>query len=121
MVLKVNGVDIVPYIAHRGVKWQRSDIDGESAGRDLTGTLRRDRVATKRRLDITCRPMTTAEASVVLTAILPETVSVEFTDPQSGGVISKTMYSNNNPATYFIQKDDGVEWWEGITFPLIEV
>ena len=41
MVLKIDGTDIVPYIAYGGVKWQRSDVDGEGAGRMLDGTLER--------------------------------------------------------------------------------
>ena len=34
--------------------------------------------------------------------------------------VTKTMYSNNNPASYLMRKPDGTEYWEGITFPLIE-
>ena len=62
MVLKIDGTDIVPYIAYGGVKWQRSDVDGEGAGRMLDGTLERNRMATKIRLDVTCRPLKSAEA-----------------------------------------------------------
>lgn len=119
MVLEIDGVDIVPYIAYGGVKWQRSDVDGSDAGRDLSGNLRRDRVATKIRLDITCRPLTSNEAQVVLTAIMPEWVSVKYTDPQAG-LVTKRMYANNNPASYLMKKPDGTEYWTGITFPLIE-
>lgn len=119
MVLKIDGIDIVPYIAYGGVKWQRSDVDGADAGRDLNGDLRRDRVATKVRLDITCRPLRSHEAQRVLTAIMPEWVSVEYTDPQAG-LVTKMMYANDNPATYMMMKPDGTEWWNGITFPLIE-
>ena len=79
MVLKIDGTDIVPYIAYGGVKWQRSDVDGEGAGRMLDGTLERNRMATKIRLDVTCRPLKSAEASIVLSAIMPEWVSVTYT------------------------------------------
>lgn len=120
MVLTINGVDITPYIAFQGVKWERSDVDGEGAGRTLDGNLRRDRVATKIRLDITCRPLKTQEASTVLSAIMPEWVTVQYTDPQAGTVLTKTMYANNNPASYCILRADGTEYWYGITFPLIE-
>lgn len=119
MILEIDGVDIVPYIAYGGVKWQRSDVDGTGAGRDLDGTLRRNRVCTKIRLDITCRPLRDEEARVVLSAIMPEWVSVKYTDPQAGLVVKK-MYANNNPATYLMKATDGTEWWQGITFPLIE-
>lgn len=120
MVCKIDGVDITPYIAYGGFKWQRSDVDGPGAGRDLTGDLRRNRVATKRRLDITCRPLKSEEASLVLSLIMPEWVSVDYFDPQQGSVITKRMYSNNNPASFLFRKPNGTEWWNGITFPLIE-
>lgn len=120
MVLKVNGVNLLPYIAFGGVKWQRSDVDGEGAGRTLDGTLQRNRVASKVRLDVTCRPLKSSEAKIVLQAIYPEFVSVEYTDPQNGGVVTRTMYSNNNPASFMMMKPDGTEYWDGITFPLIE-
>lgn len=119
MTLTVNGVDIIPYIAYQGVKWQRSDIDAADSGRTMDALMHRGRVATKIRLDITCRPLTGAEAQIVLNAILPEYVTVYYSDPMYGNV-TKTMYSNNNPATYCILRKDGTEYWSGITFPLIE-
>lgn len=118
MTFTVNNVDMVPYIAFGGVKWQRSDIEAPDAGRTLDGVLHRGRVSTKIRLDVTCRPLTSTEASIVLNAILPEFVTVRYTDPMSGQV-TKTMYSNNNPASFCMIRNN-IEWWEGITFPLIE-
>lgn len=120
MVLTIGDVNIVPYIAFGGLKWQRTDVDGEGAGRDLSGDLHRNRVATKRRLDVTCRPLNTEEVRKVLTAIMPEFVEVSYTDPQEGRVVTKTMYSNNNPATFALKRKNGDELWGGITFPLIE-
>lgn len=120
MTLEIDGVDIVPYIAFQGFDWQRSDVDGEGAGRMLDGTLVRNRMATKIRLDITCRPLKASEASLVLTSIMPEWVTVKYYDPQIGNVVTKTMYSNNNPAQFLIKRRNGEELWGGITFPLIE-
>ena len=119
MTFTVGGVNIIPYIAPGGIKWQRNDVDGPNAGRGLDGTLIRDRVAIKRRLDVTCKTLTTEEAHIILTAIEPEWVTVSYTDPMSGTTLAKTMYSNNIPATIAIVKN-GVEYWTGITFPLIE-
>ena len=121
MTFTVNGVNMLPYIAYQGLKWQRSDVEAPDAGRTLVGLLHRGRVATKIRLDVTCRPLTSSEASTVLSAILPEFVSVTYTDPMAGGTVTKTMYSNNTSAAYCIKKRDGTEWWSGISFPLIEV
>lgn len=120
MTLNVDGVDMVPYIAYGGFQWQRSDVDGPDAGRDLTGRLRRNRVASKVRLDVTCRLLKSEEAHIVLSAIQPEWVTVEYYDPEAGAVLQKTMYANNNPATFQIRQPDGTVWWSGITFPLVE-
>ena len=119
MTLTIGGVNIVPYIAQGGLKWQRNDIETSSAGRTMDGTMYRGRVATKIRMDITCRPLTATELSTVLNAIYPEYVTVVYSDPMSGSV-SKTMYSNNNPASFLLIQPDGTELWTGVTFPLIE-
>ena len=119
-VLVIDGIDITPYIAYGGYQWQRSDIDDSDTGRDLAGLLRRGRVATKRRLDITCRLLRSPELSIVLTAIMPEFVNVTYYDPQEGKMSTRIMYSNNTPATYALKKPDGTVWWSGVTFPLIE-
>ena len=119
MTLTINGVDMTPYIAKRGIKWQRSDLDAEGSGRSLDGMMMRNRVASKIRLDVTCIPLPSPAASIVLTAIMPEWVEVTYTDPQLGRDVTKTMYSNNNTASYLMQKGDA-EYWDGITFPLIE-
>lgn len=120
MTLTVNGIDMTPYVAAKeGIKWQRSDIEAQNAGRTLDGMMYRGRVGTKIRLDITCRPLSASELSVVMNAILPEYVTVTYDDPMYGRV-TKSMYSNNTPASFLIRRADGSEWWSGITFPLIE-
>lgn len=121
MVLKIDGVDFTPYIAYQGLKWQRQDMDGENTGRSLdNGLLFRDRIATKVRLDVTCKLLTTAQVSRVLQAIQPEFVTVQYTDPQEGSVVTKRMYSNNIPVSYCLKKPNGEELWTGLEFPLIE-
>lgn len=119
MTLTINGVDMVPYIAYGGLKWQRNDIDAPNTGRAMDGLMYRGRVTTKIRLDVTCRLLTASELRLVLNTILPEYVTVTYDDPMYG-TVTKTMYSNNNPAVYQLHKNDGTEWWSGVTFPLIE-
>lgn len=119
MVFQINGVDITPYIAYQGLQWQRSDIDGPNAGRAMDGTMYRDRVATKIRWDVTCRPLTAQEASIVLSAVMPEFVNVTYTDPITNTQVTKECYSNNIPAQ-FLMNIAGKQYWGGITFPIIE-
>ena len=120
MILNVDGINILPYVAHQGLKWQRNDLDSADAGRTMDGVMHRGRVATKIRLDVTCRPLKSEETSIVLNAIYPEYVTVEYTDPMLG-LVTKQMYSNNTPASHMVIQADGVEWWQDIVFPLIEV
>ena len=114
-------VDITPYLAYQGLKWSRNDIDAANSGRDTQdGLMHRARVAIKIRLDCTCRPLTFAELTRVQHTILPEYVLVRYPDPIAGGIVTKKMYSNNIPATFFLQQPDGSQVWGGVEFPLIE-
>ena len=115
----VNGVSLLNYLAEDGIKWTRFDVEAPDTGRTLDGIMHRGRVATKVRLDITCRPLTSDEATVVLRAILPEYVTVRYIDPQDGSV-TRTMYSNNIPTICATVNPDGTAIWKGLTFPLIE-
>ena len=115
-----NYVDITSYIAYGGLKWSRNDVDSPSTGRALSGLMYRGRVATKIRLDITCRLLTKSEAQTILSLIQPEFVTVKYDDPMTGTQVEKTMYSNNNPAVFEMKTKGNVEWWGGVTFPLVE-
>lgn len=118
--LLIDGIDVTPYIAFKGVKWTRNDVDSPDTGRTMDAVMHRGRVASKIRLDISCKPLTDSEASTVLNAIYPEYVTVQYTDPQVGGLVTRTMYSNNNPASYLLNREGQEDLWDGITFPLIE-
>lgn len=113
-------VDITPYIAHGGIKWSRNDVDGPNAGRMQNGYMQRDRIATKYRWDITCRPLSDSEQATLLTLIEPEYIMVRYTDPQTNTVVANYCYSNNFPSTFLIRKDNGEELWSGLAFPVIQ-
>ncbi len=115
----VNNVDLLPYLAEDGLQWTRFDVEAPDTGRTLDGVMHRGRVATKVRLDVTCRPLKTAEIMTVLRAIDPEFVTVRYVDPLLG-LVSKTMYANNIPALCANVYDNGNAVWKSFTFPLIE-
>lgn len=120
MTLTIGGVDIVPFVAFGGFAYQHSDIDAADSGRTMDATMHRGRVASKIRLDITCRPLTDANVQTVLSAISPEWVTVVFTDPMTGTDVTKTMYSNNRKASFLLKRRNGENLWKIDTFPLIE-
>jgi hypothetical protein len=117
--LIINGVDITRYVRYQGFKWSRNDVDGPNAGRNIIAEMIRDRVATKIRIDITCVPLTKAEHNMIMNLIMPEFVTVQYDDPVYG-FTTKTMYANNNDSEYCIRKPNGIEYWNNVSFPLIE-
>lgn len=121
MVFRIEGTDITPYIAAKGLKWSRNDVDGPTAGRMQNGEMVRDRVATKYRWDVTCRPLTAQEQATVLTLLQPEYVVLDYTDPLDNTTKSGLFYSNNFPSTYLVRMANGAELWAGLAFPLVEV
>lgn len=118
--IKIDGTDITELIAYQGVQWKRNDIDGPNAGRTISGLMIRDRVATKIRLDITCRILNREEVRTLLNLLMPEFISVTYDDPMDG-VVTRTMYANNNEAKFLRSLDnDSDELWDNVTFPLVE-
>lgn len=112
-------VDITPYIAYQGWKPSRNDVDGTNAGRNIVGTMIRDLVATKRRIDVTCIPMPQTTLQRLLTILDGESFYVTYDDAQYGRV-TKLMYTNNYSWQY-CQKYPNSEFYSGFAFPLIEI
>lgn len=110
MTFEVNGIDLVPYLTEDGYKVTREDGDGSNAGRTMDYMMHRDRIATKFRVDATLKPLLTADAEKILSAIMPVYVTVTYTNPWLKGDMTTTMYSNNNVAT-ISQSYDGIDRW----------
>lgn len=113
-------LDITPYIKAGGFKWTRNDIEDPDAGRTLDGIMHRGRVSTKIKLEVTLMSLESYKLAPILQAIYPEFVQVKYLDPQEGTYVEKTMYSNNNPASFATVHSDGKAFWSEITFPLVE-
>ena len=120
MRVLIDGIDITSYIEADGLKWQLNDLDSDQAGRTMDGVMHRARIDSKVTLDVSCRPLRAPETKILLNAIFPEFVEVQYDDPMEGGTVTRTMYSNNRPAAFWQVGSDGVDEWSGIDFPLIE-
>lgn len=118
-VILADGVDIAPCIESDGLKWSLEDIDSADAGRTMDAVMHRGKVASKVRLDITCRPLTSAQARIVLSAITKEYVQIDYIDPLYGRT-TKTFYNSKRVANIRQIYRDGNVLWSGISFALIE-
>lgn len=114
-MLKVNGVAIpTPKTCSMGI----NDLDGESH-RVASGRMIRDRVAVKRKIEIEYGVLEWEQASLILKAISPVFVLVEFPDPQEGKMVTKEMYAGDKTSPVMKIKDGKVTW-EGLKFNLVE-
>ena len=118
--IKLDNDEITRFIAESGIKWSLNIIDGPNAGRNILGTMILDYVASKVRLDISCRTLNQTDVRTLLAILSRRVFSVSYNDPQYGNVM-KRMYTNNYSGTLDMLYDNNGEEWEGFTFPLIEL
>lgn len=119
MNIKINGTDISSLIAVNGVRWSVNDVDGPDAGRTLDAKMWRNRIASKVKLEVSCKPLNLTQLGQVLNLLSPEYVTVEYFDPMTGQNEVKEMYSSTRKAA-FMYKVGNVEMWEDVSFSLIE-
>lgn len=113
-------VDITPYIAWQGLSFSRNDVDGPDAGRTMDGTMHRDRVSSKEKMQINTVPLTKAQSSLIQSLLFPETIQVKVTPyPRTNAAHEMYMYSNNVSTSYLISRTSG-EDLVTLSFPLIE-
>ena len=112
--------DITNLLKEQGFKWSRNDIDAANSGRDTQdGKMHRRRVASPKRYDIACKPLTQAELSQLLTLIDYEWLDARAYDPKTMTKVVKKMYVSTVPATFLF--DDHInQYWTGVAFNMIE-
>lgn len=78
-----------------------NDIDGESH-RDATGSLIRDRITSKHKLNIEWKALKKQEANTILNQIEGKgSFSVQFFSPFANREITLTMYAGNRSIEYY--------------------
>lgn len=113
--------DITPWIAWQGLTFSRNDVDGPSAGRDMSGLMHRDRVAVKEKMNINTIQLTRAQMQKLQSLLAPATISVRVTPyTTNNGTKTFAMYSNNVKSSYVIHRANG-EDLQSVSFPLIEL
>lgn len=85
------------------LKWKKSDISGNNAGRTEDTLMHKNRVGKKRTLSLGWINLTKQEIHEVLKAFDPEYVEVAYWDPLDGVVVTRTFYTGDMEAD--------VKWW----------
>ena len=121
-------VSLLPYIAYGGLEYQLSSVDAPNAGRSMDGMMHRAEVAKKDKWKIKCRPLTTAEAAIVLPLVSPQVITVKYLSPYTNSVVIKQMYVGNRTGAFGIERSGTlnnvattVTFWKEVAFDLIEI
>lgn len=112
-VLVCKGVDLTPYLKEYQVSIMDLDV---GSTRTTDGSLKRKRIATKRKISVQFRPLTQAESQIVLNSVADVFFQTQFKDPQAGS-LTKQMYVSDRTTPYL-----GIEngMWNGLAFELTE-
>lgn len=113
-MIKINGVEI-PTPSEYSVGIQ----DISNAERNANGTIIIERIATKRKIELSWKYLSKPALSNLFNLVSSVFFTVEYIDPQDGGVNTGTFYSGdrNAGALSFI---NGEIKWKDVKFNLIE-
>lgn len=118
-LLIINGHDYSKYVKKSGFGWSRNDLDSDKSTRTKNGTLRRDKIATKRSLSYDIMGMTRDQLAQLDDDLSEPTFSATYEDLH--GKMNKTFYCSSFSATLNTTTvEDGNSWTAG-TFMIIEV
>lgn len=113
-MLILNGV-VVP--TPKSMSISINDIDAET-GRNANGTIVRDRVAVKRKIECEWGMLTQEEMQTLLNAVTPVFFSVKYIDPQIGET-TKTMYVGDRTAPVY-NFNSKFKLWSSLKMNFIE-
>lgn len=117
-VLIINNTDYSSVIATKGYGWSRNDLDSDKTTRTKNGTMRRDKITTKRKLRYTTRSVKRDVLAKLDDDLNKPTCTVKYLDLH--GVRTSTFYCSSMECTLEEAADDN-EVWGGATFNLTEV
>lgn len=108
-MLKINGVVVR---SPREFEVEISDIDGGRQERNARGSYVLDRIAVKRKLDVTWTMLSQTEMSAILTQILNVSFTIEYPDPALGVTTKTFVTKKRSSPKSLIMKGAEVMWDE---------
>ena len=117
-VLIINGHDYSRFIQRKGYGWSREDLDSENTQRTKGGKLRRDKIATKRKLSYTLMKMTREQFAQLDNDLSSPTFSATYLDLH--GQQTRTFYCSSFSAA-LVEAAGREGQWDEASFNMIEV
>lgn len=118
MEIKINDIDIPAYPTTFNVTV--ADLDNSSTtGRVASGEIYRDRIAVKRKIEMTFGMLTWEQISAILQLVKNEFFEVYYPDTESGQYETRTFYCGDRTAGIAVLQDN-VYFWNGLKLTLVE-
>lgn len=111
-LLKINGVYVK---TPKSMSATISDFDGKTT-RTANGSLTRDRIAVKRKVECSWGPLTQSEISTLLSAVTDVFFTVTYLDPKDG-TKTITAYVGDRTAPLY---NANMGLWESLSMNFIE-
>lgn len=113
-LIKINGVGI-PTPSEYSVGIQ----DISKAERNASGTMIVERIATKRKIELSWKYLDRTSLSIILSAVADVFFAVEYVDPQDNAVKVGTFYCGDRKSGMLDFKN-GVPRYKDVSFNLVE-
>jgi len=117
-MIKINGVSLPASPSSFQVTVLDLD-DAEATKRTADGTMHRDRIAVKRKIDMTWGPLNWSDTSAILQAVQNEFFQCTYPDPMSGQLETRTFYVGDRVAPFLVKRE-GEIYWTGLKLTLTE-
>lgn len=93
--------DLAAIPAPTDMSWSDSDVSSSDAGRtnDANATMHKNRITTKKKLQLTWKNIDGARVAAVLQAFAPEYLWVQYHDPAKNAFVVKEFYAGDRQAT----------------------
>lgn len=115
--ITINGVSVK---APKEFSVDIEQIDGETS-RNAAGNMVRDRITSKRKLNLAWGALSNSEISTILNAIDPVFFTVNYPDPKSGGQATRTFYSGTPSAPSYTWNEALSRYaWQGLSVNFVE-
>lgn len=108
-VLIINGVNVKP---PQDFSATLNTIDADSSGRNANGTMVRDIITQKVKIECKWGPLSDSEVSIILKAVKGNFFTIEYPDPEEGKQMTKTFYVGDRtaPAYSWNNKFASAKW-----------
>ena len=96
-------------------------IDADTGGRNASGTMVRDIISEKVKLEIKWGPLSDGEIFDVLNAVDHAFFEASYPNPKTGGMATKTFYVGDRTAPLYSWNEKfGAIKWQGLSMNFIE-